>query len=254
MSNKKIDIYICVDENLDRQNQSVLLDIKPKSLMLDVQKRRAKNPIVPKSINRPELLALPGNYQACSAFHTLAENCFVVRSPIDAKIKIDNNGTIVSVIPERNSHFFHERISSIENAFSFDFLFSLCLFAEEKVEVSLTPPFLHQQNQQQHGYISSIKFDISSWFRPFVFIYQLWEGINEIDIKAGEPIAYLTFHTDKKIMLKEFKLNPFLVNSLQACLIHKQIIPLETMKQLYDRFNRTRMNSRILSEIKKNLV
>lgn len=245
---EEVIVYWSPHALLDRQHQQILLDIQPKSLMGDIQKRRAINPPVPPAYEQPH----PGEYQSCSALHTLVENTFVVRSPFSCDIYLDQNGVI-----EQNQKYggwFRERISSIQGAHSVDFDMSYMFFSSEPLEVSITPPYMHKTSQATQGFISSIGFDISSWFRPFVLIYQLWEGINRLTIEENEPIAYIKFNTKKKVVFKAFKLTPTIINQIDACLQHKYIKPHQSMEELYTRFHETGMHDRVLKEIQENVI
>ena len=127
-------------------------------------------------------------------------------------------------------------------------------FSEEPLDLTITPPYMHKTKQAQQGFISAVSFDISSWFRPYVLIYQLWEGVDTITIEEDEPIAYLKFNTEKKVVFKPFKLTLELESQTNACLDHKHTKPHQSMEELYDRFHRTGMHKRVLKEIKENVI
>jgi hypothetical protein len=243
-------VYWAPHAIVEREHQQLLLDLKPKPLMTDIHKRRAKNPVVPRSLQNNH--DPHGNgYQMCAALHTFAHNMFVLYSPFEVTVNLDING---SIIPDDYTSFFQERISSTENAFSVDFDIGFAMFCEEELYVTLMPPFSHQTNQPQSGYITFVNFDISSWFRPFVLIYQLWEGVRSLKVDKGEPLAYLKFNTDRPVELREFSVTPEINHMLAACADHKKLLPFQTMQELYERFHNTGMYKRVLKEIKKNLI
>ena len=242
-------VYWSPEAILEKQNQQILLDIKPKPLMSDILKRRAINPKTPKNAIFTQFGT---GYHECMALHELIDNAYVIRSPFDASITLDETG---SVIQDGKRHlWFMDRTTSIQNAFSVDFDLSYFFFCEEPLEVSITPPYLHQTHQPEYGFISSVKWDISSWFRGFILIYQLWEGKNKIYFEENEPLAYLHFHTDRKIIFKEFKLTKEIIDIGFACTTHKHILPFQPMKKLYKRFNSTSIKKRLSNEIKNNLI
>jgi hypothetical protein len=247
MSKDTITVYWTPSEVFISENTFTLLDSIPKSVMSDIQKRRNVS-----KKGKPNWS--PTDYQSCTALHTLTKNLFFVTAPLDTVVELDNEGNIISVTPESHRVFFTERLSSIEDAFSVDFFRSYFLFCEETLEVSITPPYMHENSQSQEGFISAIKFDISKWFRPFVFIYQLWPNKTKLTFKAGEPIAYLHFNTDKKVIFKQFKLTEEILNVSNACLEHKKFVPFEPMNKLYERFTGTNLYTRLLKEIKNNLI
>ena len=172
---EKITVYWSPWSIPERTASMMLIDLKPTPLMLDIQKRRAKNPVIPTS-----KFFEGGDYQACSALHTFAKNIFILRSPISAEIELDENGTIIkdSVF----SNWFIERISSIENSFSVDLDVGWLFFSEEPLSVEITSPYMHKTAHQDYGFTPAAQMDISSWFRPLLSIFQLWQNVRKIKI------------------------------------------------------------------------
>lgn len=234
----------------ERDAQQVLLDFKPRPLMADIHKRRATNPIHPQSLQN-QLPPQGNGYQLCAALHTFANNMFVIKSPFEVNIQLTDEG---SIIPANYTSFFHERISSTAGAFSLDFDIGFYLFCEEELFVTLMPPFAHQTNQAQSGFLTFAEFDVSSWFRPFVLIYQLWEGVKSLYIQKDEPIAYLKFQTERPVKFVEFSITSEINSLASACADHKKFLPFQSMQELYARFHNTNFNKRVIKEIKKNII
>jgi hypothetical protein len=228
--------------------QQILLDIKPLSLLNEVQRRRAKDPVIPRGQNKPQ----GGNYQSCSALHTLAKNTFVILAPFDVTLFLDSNG----VISDGTTHpyWFEERISSIQNSFSVDFDMPFIFFSEKSVDVKITPAYMHNLSYANTGFVVPGQFDISNWFRPMPIIFQLWEGKKVLSFSKGEPLAYISFDTDKEINLKQFNLTNDIYNQTIACTEHKLFSRFQTMEQLYNKFNRTGLKKIVLDSIKNNLI
>jgi len=234
----------------ERDAQQVLLDFKPRPLMAEIHKRRAIDPMRPQSLQH-DYEPFGNGYQLCAALHTFANNLFVIKSPFEVMVRLNEEGQI---IPDNYSAFFHERVSSTRDAFSLDFDIGFLLFCEEPLSVTLMPPFAHRTKQPESGFLTFVDFDISSWFRPFVLIYQLWEGVRHLYIDKDEPIAYLKFNTERPVEFREFTVSPEINHIASACADHKKILPFQSMQELYCRFKRTQMDKRVIKEIKKNLV
>jgi hypothetical protein len=250
--NKKsepIVVYWAPEAILEKEHQQIMLDIALRPVISDIQKRRNKT-IIPAGPNIGDPHA--NGYHKCTALHELTKNMFYIKAPFSVDIEFDDSGKIKR--GQNYSGWFHDRETSLKNGNAADFDLCYMFFCEESLDVSITPPYLHKTSQPEYGYVSAVKWDIGSWFRPFVLIYQLWEGKKKIYFEKDEPLAYLNFHTDREIIFKEYKINQEIINITNACLRHKTIIPLETMKKLYDRFTKTSMKKRLLSEIKKNLI
>ena len=248
---EEVVVYWSPHSNMNRRHQQDLLDIAPRSLMSDLQKRRAIDPKMPPA-SHVRQNTHPGNYHMCAALHTLAKNTFIARAPFSADISLDEQGTILE--NQMYNGWFSERVTSLEGAFAVDFDVAYLFFSEEPLEITVTPPYMHKTKQAEQGFVSSVAFDISSWLRPVVLIYQLFEGVNKITIEEDDPIAYLTFNTKKKVVFKAFKHTADIEDQVQACLGYKHIKPYEKMEDLYEQFRKTGMHERVLKEIKANLI
>ncbi len=247
--NKKdtLKIYWCPWTSIETQYDKMLFDLVPISLMSDLQKKRAKNPIIPKS----DFLQ-SGGYQSCSALHTLSNNMFIIKTQLDAEIFLNNDG---SIMPDSlHSNFFSERVSSLEDSFSVDFDLSYIFFSEESVDMTITPAYIHNTTHNEYGFVVPAKFDISYWLRPTVTIFQLWENVKTLKFKKNEPVSYITFDTEKKIEFVKFEMTPELFNMVRSCGTYKHVNPYQKMLELYDIFSKNGLRSRVLKEIKKNLI
>ena len=248
MKQKPIIVYWAPEAIIQREHQQLLLEMPLLPVMKDIHKRRNKENM-PKGPNYEDP---HGNgYQMCTALHELSNNLYYIKAPFDVDVSFNEDGSLVA---GGYSSWFKERNSSIDNALSADFDFSYMLFSEEKLDVSITPPYLHQTSQPEYGFICAVKWDISSWFRPHILIYQLWQNKKRIHFKKDEALAYLKFETSRPIIFKEYKITEEILNILNSCLSHKFIVPFQPMEDLYRRFNQTSMKKRLVAEIKKNVI
>ena len=142
----------------------------------------------------------------------------------------------------------------MDNAFNVDFDYEIHIFCEESVEVSVTPPYLHQSSIPKYGFVSSAKWDISAWFRPVVILFQLWPNVKKLHIKQGEPLLYMSFNTDRPIIFKQFRQTRTVYNIALACLHHKRMFAFLPLKVMYDKFIRQGLRDDLLKEIKNNII
>jgi hypothetical protein len=240
-------VYWTPFTNTELYYQLPLLDASPQSLMSDFQNRKIINQNLPigHTVNG-------GGYQACSAMHTFAKNTFITKSPIEAEVVFDKNGTINK--QTLNNHWFTPRVSSFEGSFSCDLDVRYLLFSEHDLDVTLTPAYTHRSEHNKYGFVVPGQFNISSWFSRIPAVFQTWPGIDRIKINFNDPISYLSFNTDKKVELKQFKITENIIQQARACGNLKFFKSYEPMEKLYDRFKKARMHDFILEEIKKNLV
>jgi hypothetical protein len=242
-------IYWAISSTEESGPRILLADIHFNSVMKDLTKRRAKSPIVPTSTRANEVAS--GSYHFCTALHNLADNMFYLNAPFDIDIEVNNVGQI---LPSKRAGWFIERGQTMDDSFNLDLDYEIHLFSEEPVEVTVTPPYLHQSSIPQYGFISSVKWDISAWFRPLVVIFQLWPGVRELRIKEGEPLVYLTFNTERPIVFKQFRQTSTIKHISSACLQHKFLFAFLPLKKMYDKFVRQGLRDDLLKEIKNNII
>ena len=242
-----ITVYWSLCSNDELYYQLLMLDCAPESFISNLNKRKNINNKMPLNPN-----AGRGKYQSCSAMHTFAENLFILKSPIEAEINFDDNGNIDRSV--KNNNFFIERESSFEDSKCFDFNLQYLFFSEEPLNITLTPAYMHKTVHNDYGFLLGGQFDISSWFRAIPTIFQSWPKINKFKIDFNDPLSYVHFDTDKKIELKQFRLNQELINQVGACSRFQQLLRFQSMEKLYKRFLGAGMKKMVLKEIKANLV
>lgn len=246
MSKESVTVYWSPFSPINRQMNLTLLDLEPVPIYPEIIQRRDPNPIIPNSGRQLN----SNGYQSCSAWHTLGKNYYSIPSPFDAHIKLNSNGEI---LPSPHYEWFIERVSSMKNSLSLDVDLEYSFFCEEPLNITLTPPFMHKPSQSDYGFLIPARFDISSWFRPVVLIHQLWENVSEFKVSNGEPLAYIKFETDKKVVLKRFQMTQDIKDIADACLNYKYVRSFEPLDKLYKRFHKVGFHKKLSNEIKKNL-
>lgn len=247
-SNKPLIVYWAIYSQNNTQFRQMLLDPKPTTLKSYIVKNKAKDPKVPKT--RFPVLGF-NRYHMCSAFHELAENTFIVKAPFSARVDLEEDG---SVIDSYFSGWFIPRLSSLEDSLAIDFDMPYLFFAEESVNMKITPPYMTRTVQQDYGFPTAVKFNIAKWFRPLFLPYQLWSGVKALEIKENDPLVYINFETDRPIILKQFIMTDKILQLADACMSDKNTYPQQQLKQLYSRFKNSRTNEIVLNEIKNNLL
>jgi hypothetical protein len=232
------------------QYNNILLDMEPVAVKSYIVKNKAINPKIPLPITKNG--TEPGGYHMCSAMVELFKNTFIIKAPFSYHIDLDQDGNIVN--SSEQFQFFEPRISSFENSLCVDFHLPYLFFSEESVNITTTPPYMTKTVQQSYGFTAAVKYNIGKWFRPFIITYHLWPSTFSLRIEKNEPIMYISFDTDRKIIFKQFKLTDDILSQAEGCMGDKNINYLQPMNLLYDRFIKTKMNKIILKEIKENLI
>lgn len=256
MSNNTKDpiiIYYGFHSDIRNEYEASLLDLSPKSLMQHIMKSRS---IENNIIHREPVpgIATPG-YHVCPALHDLVDSMYIINSPFDVDIKFNDNGYI-----DRSSgnagYCFSDRYGSFTDSMSADFVYEFLMFSEEEIQVSFTPPYMHNTLLSNYGFVSAATLNIGKWYRPIPIIFHSWPKVKELKIRHGEPLIYVKVENsqNRKIIFKEFSETQELKKILHTIVTHKDLKGFQPLKNLYEIFGKSTMRNRILKEIKANLV
>jgi hypothetical protein len=195
-----------------------------------------------KTLPPPEKLAKGrgSSIHACKGSQDLFKNTFLFRYPFTETITIEGRGNVPDGQPGaqkfvgNDPNRWTKRTPSLEGAHTIDSVFGWVFFTEESVKVQQFPPFMHKTEVTKTAYLTAGSFDISKWFRPINLTFQLWQGENSISLVEGEPVVYINFVTDKKVVFKQFDITEeirFL--SLEALRFRDVKGPLVPLRVLY---------------------
>ena len=216
-----------------------------------------------KTLPQPERLdkGRGTTYHSCKAAQDLFRNTFLFRYPFTETITIEGRGDVREGQPGEQKFIGNDpnrwtkRPPSMVGAHTIDSVFGWVFFSEESMKVQEFPPYMHKTEVTKTAYITSGSFDISKWFRPVNLTFQLWPGENSISLVEGEPVVYLNFVTDKKVVFKQFDITEDIKRlSLEALRFRDLKGPLVPLNTLYNAFVKGNRPQRLLKLIKENLV
>lgn len=192
------------------------------------------------------------SYKACSGAKNLFQNTFVLKSPFDVNANIV--GQHPNTVVEEPNQLIVMRNPTYIGAYSLEYDYRWIFFSEESVEMVQTPPYMHKTTASEYGILTSGSYDISKWFRSISPTYNLHNGINEFKVNKDEPLCYIDFRTQKRVVLKQFDLTADLYDLAFAAAELKQFFPFESLETLYNRFTRSNRHKKVMQEIRKNLL
>lgn len=129
------------------------------------------------------------------------------------------------------------------------------MFAEEPLEAIFTPPYFHKPKHQIHGSALPGQFDIGQWFRPYVTEFQMWNETGTFVLEKDEPLFYVRFNTDKKVILKRFEMTPKTYQYSKTVVSATDMFPLGSrLIERYKSFKNVGLREKILKEIKANII
>lgn len=189
------------------------------------------------------------------------KNVFVIKSPMDMKINIDEAQSRVNI--EKQTPDFAQLFLGnpqgkwgLHQVGAMGYLF----FAEKSLMINQLPAYYDNNDYTNKTNTITASFDIGNWFRPAGKpVFQIKKDVTTIDIKEGDALLYIKFNTTEKIKLIEFDDSEFqrlaerspeyMCGTLKD---HDDNII--SLKKCYDYFNRFKMKRRIMKLIKRNLI
>ncbi len=190
----------------------------------------------------------------CPSYAQEMKNKYVINAPFDIRIVpsidrgqppsvvlssgLDNQQIGAGTNYDSRPDFFIEELAQfLSDGF---YLF----FADKSVTLKMTPPFLH------HNKIFGIggSMDIGSWFRGLSFASFV---VDEVTIRAGEPLAYIEFDSEEKHNLVPIMWPQESLAYKHQCLAYKMGTAGSSLNQMYKRF-KARGLIKKLGEIARN--
>jgi len=189
------------------------------------------------------------------------KNVFVIKSPMDMKINIDEAQSRVNI--EKQSPDFAQLFLGnpqgkwgLHQVGAMGYLF----FADKSLMINQLPAYYDNNDYTDKTNTITASFDIGNWFRPAGKpVFQIKKDVTSIDIKEGDALLYVKFNTTEKIKLVEFddvefnqlaeRSPEYMCGTLKD---HSENII--SLQKCYDYFNRFKMKRRIMKLIKRNLI
>lgn len=189
-------------------------------------------------------------YIQCPASQKELKNIYVVKAPHDLQLFWDEktDRLAAKIVKRKNLnqlvHIRGKGLITIKWASTF--------FCKDNIEMSQIPAYYHDNDFINSTFLTSGKFNISKWFRHVdpTFIMKK----RKINIKRGDALFYVKFHTNKKVNLKHFNMNEKLHHYENVTTSLKMDVPFLPLESAYELFLEKKYNSRILKEIKNNLT
>lgn len=186
----------------------------------------------------------------CRGFMETARNTFVLRSPFGVDAKVDAP-YIRSLNTEYNVEQFDAKNPSMSNSHTVNFSVNWIFWSEEDLSITTISPYV--EPLKFNGFYVPGSFNINKWFRPVEGAFQLFPGEDRFAVDPGDPIIYIKFNTDKKVILKRFKMNDALHESVYKCTTHKIDNPWQNLPTLYSLFTKNKWGDIIRKNILENM-
>lgn len=242
-----ITIYWGPGERLPYEARNNMLHRKPESLLSFIHGEKT-----------PE-----GQQVRCPAIKDRLSNVFVMKSAVDDTFDFNPEET-AAVAYGPDQHLYEvdskfkvvkSRTSNLKNYFPATYMLSWLFFASEPVMAKFTAPYYPSFSPIKGALLATGEYDIGRWFRPVALDYHIPQGETHFELHNNDPVMFVEFMTDKKIVFKRFQpddiLQSLAVEFANTPTSVGQNIPLETRYELAED---SEMIKIVLSNIKKNLV
>jgi hypothetical protein len=189
----------------------------------------------------------------CPSFRQYLNNVYGVRSIYSYDFSILNDRVTSD---KYGQQFFNEHMqvrSPQHKSFSFN---SRILFFTEEDSLQMSTgihPFLEDNEIAKRCMIIPGTLDIGKWFRQIDFAFYLRKEYNHFFIEENDVYQYIQFHTDKKIIFKQFYMDDYLVKQHRHVDDAKQHRPAR-FRKLDEYYSMFKNKDNIIKAIKQNLV
>ena len=214
-----------------------LLNFSPVPVILDI-----------KNVINSNFKDMYSTYPKCPAFVNEFKNTFVIKSPTDFSINIDPSTSNPILSPTS----FPEISVRQPQSKLFDLHIGTYFFSGEEVEISQIPASIHYNNFTENTMLLSGKYNIHKWFRPINPSGKFL--IPKINVKRGDALYYVKFHTNKKIKFINFNFTPEIMKVAENCISVKTLQSNFSLTSLYNMFTQIGYQKKLLKEIKKNIT
>jgi hypothetical protein len=206
------------------------------------------------SLNKTREKGNDNSFFQCPAVTNHFKNTFIIRNPQHSAYDIRNNEVHPLTRGYVSSSIVHPNNALKDNTL-FRYGLSYIFFAEDPgVTMSFTGPYFSQSQHTQYGAVIPGELNVSSWFRNVNFEYNLWEGVNSFEVLEDEPIAYINFNVEEKVILKRFYVTEDLKRITHSTGTSSTWFPNISLEKRYGMFEQSKLKGYILKNIKENLM
>lgn len=175
------------------------------------------------------------NYLQCPALPAYLKNTFILRSPLDVNLWIDDKGEFRT---DSCNQTFYDKNFLCKRGRHGEFFAQLppaILFftdTDKSVIAELLPPVLHET---PNALFIPGSFDISKWVRPLNYGFEIADKTKPVQIKRGDPLYMVKFvcEDDGFVSLERVPITEEIEQMSNACTKVKYVLPHINLKTLY---------------------
>jgi hypothetical protein len=225
--------------------------------MLYKEPRHVLSSVHKKNKNKGEMIACPSmkdTFKNIYSFDSAIDDSFSLPAAF-LKTIADTENRNEMVPTDSKLMVYKSRKSSVEKHINLGYNLGWIFFASEPLEARMTAPFFPSASPVKNAMLSAGQFNIGKWFRSFELDYHIPVTSTRFEVAKNQPLFFLEFLTDKKIVFERFELTPKLQNySIDMASSPMRYGKKKSLIERYLMAHGAGMPKIILSEIRKNLV
>ena len=144
-------------------------------------------------------------YLECPSLNLNYKNCFIITSPLDVNISVNESGEILSDLkPDIHQLLIMPRFQDQGEKTLLSLRIQYYFVAEESLSIQQFQPSILSSQYPHLSNISMIdgEFDIGKWVRPLDFAFEVNNQPCNISIKRGDPLYAIRLKTNKNINME----------------------------------------------------
>jgi len=192
------------------------------------------------------------NVLKCYALQDHVKNTFIYRSPVSMKVTYTGDGRkyIISGVTVDSQEEFNLLICNFdsENVYQLLMGFGLNIISkEDSLPMSIHPANYHKTDISKFSIVTG-SYDCGKWFRPtHLSIFNPEE--KDFEIKRGDPLFYVKFHTEDKVQLKRFNMNEEVFSHVESTIQVKKYLTSTKLNKLYTLYKKSKLKPLLIRAV-----
>mgnify|MGYP003653462182 CR=1 FL=1 len=193
------------------------------------------------------------NVLKCYALQEHIRNTFIYRSPVNMKVTYtgDERKYIISGVKVDNQKEFNLLIDNPDAESIYQLLIGFglnILSKEDSLLMSVHPANYHKTDVSRFPIVTG-SYDCGKWFRP-IHLSIFNTGEQDFEIKRGDPLFYIKFHTEDKVQLERFNMNEEILSHVASTVEVKKYLKSTKLSRLYELYAKSKLKPMLLNSIR----
>lgn len=198
----------------------------------------------------------PHDFRICPAVKDQTRNTFVLSFPFDYNLFFDKEkNTAFSNMYDQSFYDDIVYVRSVEHnlcSIKLHYIF----ISEEPLEMSFTGAYFSDNEFTRRTLLIPGQYDIGKWPRPLDCAFMIRNGYSDVVFNQGDDYAYVRFLTNETVNLQKFYATQHFNDLVSEFTTAKRYVKKHPnpLGYWYNLYKESKYHTRILTEIKSNLL